>query len=485
MTSSLTSLHDAAAAGQAPELAELQRIFTQQRQAFRASSQTTLAQRREKLEALSRALLKYQDVLAQAVSDDFGSRSADEFKMAELLFSLESLKYVRRNLKAWMKPEKRHVAPLQQPGKARIEYQPLGVIGIIVPWNYPVFLAVGPLMYAIAAGNRAMIKMSGFTPRLGEAFKAMLAEVFDEAEVAVITGRGEVSEAFPRLPFDQITFTGSTNVGRIVMQEAARNLTPVLLELGGKSPAIVHDSFPLADAAERLSFGKCWNAGQTCIAPDHLYLARGRTDEFVTRFSAQVGKLYPTMRDNPDYTSIINQKQYARVQGYLAEARDRGARVIEINPAGEDFSGTRKMPVTLVTGVTPDMQLMQNEIFGPVLPIMEYDDIDAVLDEIASRPHPLAFYYFDYNAGRADHVIANSTSGGVTVNDVMAHAAADDLPFGGVGGSGMGKYHGHEGFLAMSNARAVMVKSKFYGVRYILPPFDKPAHKLIKRFMLS
>lgn len=465
--------------------AELQRIFDVQRQACRQAARTTAGERKARLEALSAALIRHQDALAQAASDDFGSRSADEFKMAELLFSLEGLKYVRSHLKDWMKPARRHVAALQQPGRARVEYQPLGVIGIIVPWNYPVFLAVGPLMYAIAAGNRAMIKMSGFTPRLAEVFKAMIAEVFPEDEVAVITGRGEVSEAFPRLPFDQITFTGSSRVGSIVMTEAARNLTPVLLELGGKSPAIVHESFPLADAAERLSFGKCWNAGQTCIAPDHLYLPRGRSEEFVRLFTAQVGKLYPTMRDNPDYTSIINDRQHARVQGYLAEARAQGARVIEINPAGEDFSGTRKMPVTLVVGVTPDMQLMQNEIFAPVLPLIEYDHIDEVLDDIASRPHPLALYYFDYDAVRADHVIANTASGGVTVNDVMAHAAADDLPFGGVGGSGMGKYHGREGFLAMSHARAVMVKGRFYGLRHILPPFNKPAHKLIRRFMLS
>jgi len=482
MTASSTLPRDA---GQSAIPADLQRIFSAQRQAFRAAPRTSAGQRRERLQALSRALVRHQDALAQAASDDFGGRSADEFKMAELLFSLESLKYVRRHLAGWMKPEKRHVAALQQPGRARVEYQPLGVVGIIVPWNYPVFLAVGPLMYAIAAGNRAMIKMSGFTPRLAEVFRALIGEVFAEDEVAVITGRGEVSEAFPRLPFDQITFTGSSRVGAMVMTEAARNLTPVLLELGGKSPAIVHASFPLADAAERLSFGKCWNAGQTCIAPDHLYLPRGRGEEFVRLFTAQVAKLYPTLRDNADYTSIINDRQFARVQGYLAEARERGARVTEINPAGEDLSGTRKMPVTLVTGVTADMQLMRQELFAPVLPIIEYDHIGEVLDDIASRPHPLALYYFDYDDARAEHVIANTTSGGVTVNDVMAHAAADDLPFGGVGASGMGKYHGREGFLAMSNARAVMVKGRFYGLRHILPPFGKPAHRLIRRFMLS
>ncbi len=469
----------------APEIASLETVFQRQQSAFANSPFFTADERIAHLRALDGAMRKHQDRLAAELSADYGHRSADEFKMAEMLFGLEGIKYCIKNVKRWMRADKRHVPALQMPAKARVEYQPLGVVGVIVPWNYPVFLAVGPLMYALAAGNRVMIKMSGYTPRLALAFKAMLAEIYDEDHVAVVTGQGAISEAFPKLPFNQITFTGSTNVGRIVMQEAGKNLTPVLLELGGKSPVIMHQSFPVEDAVARLAFGKCWNAGQTCVAADHAYLPTGKVDEFVSKFSAQIRQMYPTLLNNPDYTSIINDKQYRRIQGYLDDAREQGARIIEINPANEDFSGSRKMPVTLVTGVTRDMQIMQNEIFGPVLPLLEYSDLDEVLKYINRQPRPLALYYFDYDNSRIEHVIANSHSGGVTVNDVMSHVAVDDLPFGGVGASGMGKYHGHEGFLAMSNARSVLIKSRFNGLKYIMPPFNKPAHGFIKRFLLS
>lgn len=468
-----------------PEIAELHRVFQLQKQAYRQRPMPSADERIAHLEQFRRVFVKYIDELAQAANDDFGSRSKDETKIAEILTSLEAAKYYKKNLRKWMRPEKRHVSALQMPASAKVVYQPLGVVGIIVPWNYPIFLAVGPLMCALAAGNRVMIKMSGFTPRVGETVKKMLAEAFAEDHVAVFTGRGEISETFPKLPFDQITFTGSTNVGRTVMAEAAKNLTPVLLELGGKSPVVVHDSYPIVDAAERISFGKCWNAGQTCVAPDYLMLPKGKTQEFVAAFTAQVSKMYPTMLNNPDFTSVINDKQYKRVQSYLDDARAQGAKIIEINPANESFVNTRKIPVTLVTGVTPDMQIMQNEIFGPVLAITEYSTLDDALGYINSRPRPLALYYFDWNSGRADYVAANTHSGGMCVNEVMSHVGVDDLPFGGVGASGMGKYHGREGFMAMSNAKAVLEKPKFYALRYVLPPFNKSVHKIIKNYLLK
>jgi coniferyl-aldehyde dehydrogenase len=320
---------------------------------------------------------------------------------------------------------------------------------------------------------------------VGETMKRMLAEAFNEDHVAVFTGRGDISQEFPKLAFDQLTFTGSTNVGRTVMAEAAKNLTPVLLELGGKSPVILHESFPIADAAERISFGKCWNVGQTCVAPDYLLLPPGKTQQFVKAFTAQVSKMYPTMLNNPDYTSIINDKQYNRVQGYLEDARAQGAKIIEINPANESFVHTRKMPITLVTGVTPDMQIMQNEIFGPVLAIMEYSTLDDALRFVNDRPRPLALYYFDWDSGRADYVASHTHSGGRCVNEVMSHVGVDDIPFGGVGYSGMGKYPGHEGFLAMSNAKGMLEKPRFYGVRFFLPPFNKKIHKLMKNYLLK
>lgn len=467
------------------QVTDLHRVFKAQKQAYRQHPMPSADERIAHLASFRRVLVKYQEELAQAASDDFGHRSKDETKFAEIMTTLEGVKYYTKNVRKWMRPEKRHVSALQMPASAKVYYQPLGVVGVIVPWNYPIFLATGPLMCALAAGNRVMIKMSGFTPRVGETVKKMLAEAFSEDQVAVFTGRGEISEEFSKLPFDQLTFTGSTNVGRTVMEQAAKNLTPVLLELGGKSPVIVHESYPLADAAERISFGKCWNAGQTCVAPDYLMLPPGKTQGFVDAFTAQVSKMYPTMLNNPDYTSVVNEKQYKRVQGYLEDARAQGAKIIEINPAKESFANTRKMPLTLVTGVTPDMQIMQNEIFGPVLAVMEYSTLDDALRYVNDRPRPLALYYFDWNAARAEHVAAHTHSGGMCVNEVMSHVGVDDIPFGGVGASGMGKYHGHEGFLAMSNAKGMLEKPKFYALRYFLPPFNKGLHKFAKNYLLK
>lgn len=467
------------------ELHTLEKIFATQKDEFRRAGVPSAHRRIAHLRALAGALRRYQDKLADAISEDYGHRSADEFKMAELMFTLEGIKYCQKHVRQWMRPEKRHVSSLNRPGTARVEYQPLGVVGIIVPWNYPIFLAAGPLTYALAAGNRVMIKMSGYTPRLGKVFQQMIAEIFPENQVAVINGRGPVSAHFPKLPFNQITFTGSTDVGKIVMAEAARNLTPVLLELGGKSPTIVHESYPLDDAAERIALGKCWNAGQTCVAPDHLYLPRGKSSAFIAELRTRVAKMYASLKDNPDYTSIINEKQYNRLQGYLEDARQRGATVIELNPGNETFSGTRKMPITVVTGVTDEMELMKHEIFGPILPIMEYDDISSVIERVNAAPHPLALYYFDYDRGRADALIAQTWSGGATVNDVMTHVVIDDLPFGGVGPAGMGRYHGKEGFRSMSNAKGVLVKSRLYPMRLILPPFNKASHEFIRRFILK
>ncbi len=469
---------------QSPAVAEMQRIFQAQKSAFRSQPMLSAEDRVSQLQRLRDIIARYQDQLAQAVSEDFGHRSLDETKFAEIMTSLEGIKYYQKNLRAWMRPQKRHVNPLHLPAKARVVFQPLGVVGVIVPWNYPIFLAIGPLMAALAAGNRVMIKMSGFTPRLGDTMKTMLSEVFSDDLVAVFTGRGEISEAFSHLPFDQLTFTGSTQVGKTVMAAAAANLTPVLLELGGKSPAVIHESFPMADAAERIAFGKCWNAGQTCVAPDYVLCPRGRSQEFVNAFTAQIGKMYPTMLDNPDYTSVINDKQYRRLQNYLQDAKERGARIIEINPSHESFENTRKMPVTLVLDITPDMQIMQNEIFGPVLPVIEVNSLDEALRFVNDRPRPLALYYFDYNEARGEYVASHTHSGGLGINEVVSHVGVEDLPFGGVGPSGMGRYHGQEGFLTYSNAKGVLEKPKFYALRYFLPPFNKGLHKFMKAYLL-
>ncbi len=475
-----------AVATQSQELKDLHRIFEAQRAAYAKHRYPGAAERIAHLNKLHAGLVKWKNIFAEEVSKDFGHRSQDETLFAEVLTSLEGIKYHAKHVRGWMKPEKRHVPMMHQPASARIVYQPVGVVGIIVPWNYPIFLATGPLMAALAAGNRVMIKMSSFTPHLAEAMKKMIAENFAEDHVTVITGKGEISDAFSRLPFDHILFTGSTNVGRQIMSYASANLTPVTLELGGKSPVIIHESFPIKDAVPRIAFGKCWNAGQTCVAPDHLLCPRGKVDEFVREFTAQVSSMYPTgMLHNKDFTSVVNSKQYTRIQGYLQDAREKGAKIIEINPANEKFENTHKIPVTLVLNVTDDMEIMKNEIFGPVLPIKAYDSLEEAINYVNSRPRPLALYYFDYNSGRAEFVETHTCSGGMCVNDTMSHVGIDDLPFGGVGPAGMGRYHGKEGFITLSNARSVLQRGKFYAVKMLLPPFNKGMHNFIKNNLLK
>ncbi len=469
---------------QNPAVAEMQRIFQSQRQAFRGQPMPSAEERQSLLQTLKEALVHHQDELARAVSQDFGHRSLDETRFAEIMTSLEGIKYHQKNLNLWMRPQKRHISPLHMPARARVVYQPLGVVGVIVPWNYPLFLALGPLMAALAAGNRVMLKMSGVTPMLAETLKLMLSECFSTDQVAVINGRGEVSEAFAHLPFDQLTFTGSTEVGRTVMAAAAKNLTPVLLELGGKSPVIIHESYPIADAAERIAFGKCWNAGQTCVSPDYILCPPAKLQELVHSLMLQVSKMYPTMLSNPDYTSVVNEKQFQRLQILLQDAQQKGAELIEINPGSEDFSASRKMPLTLVLKATPDMLLMQQEIFGPILPILGVGSLEEALRFVNDRPRPLALYYFDYNASRCEFVAHHTHSGGLGINEVMSHVGIEDLPFGGVGASGMGRYHAQEGFLTYSNAKAVLEKPRFYALRYFLPPFDKGLHRFMKAYLL-
>ncbi|MFZ5605013.1 MAG: coniferyl aldehyde dehydrogenase, partial [Pseudomonadota bacterium] len=364
-------------------------------------------------------------------------------------------------------------------------HQPLGVVGIIVPWNYPYFLALSPMLPALAAGNRVMLKMSEYTPNAAEAMKKMLAEIYTEDQVSVITGEADVGIAFSKLPFDHILFTGSTSVGRHVMAAAAQNLTPVTLELGGKSPVIIHESFPLREAAERISWGKCLNAGQTCVAPDYVLVPRHRLDEFTSTFRDVVSTWYPTVRDNADFTSVVNARQLKRLQGYLQDAESKGAKIVPINPAKENFEGSGKLPMTLVLDTTDDMLIEQDEIFGPLLIVRAYDTLDQAIKHVNDRPRPLALYYFDYDAGRADYLLNHTHSGGMCINDTLTHVALDDLPFGGVGPSGMGQYHGREGFLAFSKSKGVVHKGKVNGTKLLFPPWNRRIHQILFKSMLK
>lgn len=461
------------------ELQRLHDLLQQQKIAYLRDQTPTAQERQARLTRLRDVLNKYQDDFAQAISNDYSNRSIHETKIGEIMTCLDQIEYYIKHIPQWMKPAKRHVSNLHQPGRGWVDYQPLGVIGIIAPWNYPLVLSIGPLICALAAGNRAMLKMSSSSRHLGALLQTALAEAFDEDLVAVVNGSGPVSDAFCHLAFDKMIFTGSTEVGKTVMRAAADNLVPVILELGGKSPTIIHADMPIRDAAQRIAFGKLWNAGQTCVAPDYLFVPRGKSDEFVEQYSKCVRQMYPTLLNNPDFTAMINDKQLRRVQGYLDDARNQGARVIEINPKNEDLSTGRKLAPALVTGVSADMDIMKNEIFAPVLPILEYDNIEDVIDYINARPRPLALYYFDYDQERADALAARTHSGHFGINQVLTHVAQDDLPFGGVGASGMGKYHGPEGFYAFSHERSVMSHGKIYSPKLIFPPFGRAIHKLL------
>lgn len=469
---------------QQQSISRMHDLFDAQRAAFRKAPMPSADERIQQLQALKQGILKHQQALIDAISDDFGRRSADETRLAEIMPSLEGIHYASKRVRRWMKPSRRRVGIAFQPAKAQVVYQPLGVVGIIVPWNYPLFLAVGPLITALSAGNRAMIKMSESTPRTAEVLEDLLGEIFPQDHVAVVTGEADVGVAFSKLAFDHLLFTGATSIGRHVMRAAADNLTPVTLELGGKSPAIVSADVPLADAAERIAFGKGVNAGQTCVAPDYILCPRGRVEELTQALHTQFAQMYPNLRDNADFTQVINPRQYQRLQSYLNDAEEKGARILPINPGNEDLSGTRIIAPTLLLDVNDDMKVMQDEIFGPLLPILPYDNLDAALDYIAERPRPLALYYFGYDKAEQQRLMEQTHAGGMCINDALLHVAQDDMPFGGIGASGMGHYHGHEGFLTMSKAKGVYIKQRYNGAKPIYPPYGGKLLNLVYKLFL-
>lgn len=461
-------------------IAVLSDLFSAQQQAFNAQLMPNAEQRIEWLQALRKVLATEQQLIAETISADFSHRSHDETRLAELMPSLEGIDYACKHIKRWMKPSKRKVGLAFQPASAQVIYQPLGVVGVIVPWNYPLFLSIGPLTGALAAGNRVMIKMSEHTPRTAQLLKELLGRVFSEDLVCVAQGEVDVAVAFAELPFNHLLFTGSTQVGKQVMQAAAKNLTPVTLELGGKSPAIISADVPLADAAERIAFGKTVNAGQTCVAPDYILVPEDRVTDFVAALRSAVLKFYPTLADNPDCTAIINQQHRQRLQDTIADAVNQGAQAIVIHPKTDD----QRLALTLLLNVTDEMRVMQDEIFGPILPIVSYRTLDEALAYIRQRPRPLALYYFGYQGAEQQYVLNNSHAGGVCINDTLLHVAQHDLPFGGIGPSGMGHYHAHEGFLTFSHSKAVFSKQRLNAAKLIYPPYGGWLQKLILKFFL-
>ncbi len=463
--------------------ARLLALLERQRAAFIGDMNPSAAVRDDRLARLAAMADKHSKSIIEAIDADFGHRSAHETRMAELLIVNSSVRHARRHLKSWMKAPRVPTALHYLPAGNRLMRQPLGVVGIVAPWNYPLQLAVTPAVGAIAAGNRVLIKPSELTPRFSELLQRMVGESFAEDEIAVVLGDAETGRAFTELPFDHLFFTGSTAVGRLVAQAAAKNLTPVTLELGGKSPAILDPSCDFATALPRVAFGKLLNAGQTCIAPDYALVPKVRIDAFVEELQRAVAALYPRLADNPDYTSIVSDRHFARLQGLLEDARAKGARIVTINPAGETFEpAKRKHPPTLVLGATPEMKLTQEEIFGPILPVIGYDRIEEAIAYINRRDRPLALYWFGADRASRDKVLSQTISGGVTVNDCLWHIAQEDQPFGGVGASGSGAYHGEWGFHTFSTftkEKPVFSQSRFNGMFLMYPPYGKTIERML------
>jgi coniferyl-aldehyde dehydrogenase len=455
-------------------------LLARQREASQQAGAPALEERLADLETLRGGIKAETRRIAAAISADFGNRSRDETLLADVWPALAALRHTRKHLKQWVQ-SKRVPVPLElRPGKARIIYQPLGVIGIISPWNYPFQLAIMPLIAAIAAGNRVMLKPSEHTPRTSELLAEFLGKLFPPEKVATVLGGPEVAAAFARLPFDHLFYTGSAAVGRLVMQAAAENLTPVTLELGGKSPCILGEDADLAKAVPSIAAGKLLNAGQTCIAPDYVLLPQASREEFIDLVGKTVRGFYRTLKANPDYTSIINDRQYQRLEHYVEEARAAGARVIEINPGNEVLAPEyRKLAPTLVIEPGEELGLMREEIFGPVLPVKSYGNLDEAIAFVNSRPRPLALYYFGKDAAKREEVLRRTISGGATIDDTLLHILVEDLPFGGVGASGFGAYHGEFGFQTFSHRRGVFVQGRFNSAGWLRPPFG-----FFKRMMI-
>jgi coniferyl-aldehyde dehydrogenase len=464
-----------------PHAVGVRQPFERMKAAYRASPAPTYEARMDRLGRFAEVIKQRQDEITAAVSADYGNRSTRETKIAEVLMLLDGIKYIRKHLKGWMRPEGRHVSMTYKPARAKVHFQPCGVVGVISPWNYPFQLALAPTAAALAAGNRVLIKPSEYTPASSELLKRLCADVFDDTVVDVILGGPEVGDAFSHLPFDHLVYTGSTHVGRLVMRAAAENLVPVTLELGGKSPAIVHEDYPVEKAAARIAWGKWTNGGQTCIAPDYLLVPEQKVAEFVRALTAAATRSYPTLKDNPDYTCIINDRHFKRISSLVDDAVAKGAEKVEINPAREKLGAEgRKIAPTLLTKVNDGMSVMQEEIFGPVLPILPYKTLGDAIGYVNDHPRPLALYYFDSERRRVEHVLEHTVSGGASVNETLLHFGIDDMPFGGIGPSGMGAYHGREGFETFSHKKSVLYQARWNASALLAPPYGERIDRMLK-----
>ena len=457
-----------------------------QRDSYTNEGIVTAATRIDRIDRAVDVLVKYSEAISEAMNADFGCRPREVNLMTDVTGSIECLKHCKKHLKTWMKQEKR---PTMFPlnllgGRSTVEYQPKGVVGVLAPWNFPLGMVFEPLAGVLAAGNRAMIKPSEFTPATSALIADMVAEAFDPTELTVFTGGPDVGQAFSLLPFDHMIFTGATSIARHIMAAAARNLVPVTLELGGKSPVVISRSADIIEAVQRIMVGKMLNAGQVCIAPDYVFVPEELMDEVVEQATLVVKEMYPSLLNNDQYTAMVNDRHYQRITSNLNDANERSIKTVTINPANEDFTDnpTQKIPPTLIINPDDDALCMQDEIFGPLLPIKSYKNFEETINYINDKPRPLAAYYFGKDKIEEKRFLTGTTSGGVSINDVMFHMLQKDLPFGGVGPSGMGAYHGIEGFKTFSHAKGVYRQPKRIPVAKLagfMPPYGPASEKNI------
>ena len=469
---------DETAVGIADPAARISALLAAQKAAWSTDVTPSHAVRDGRLDRLDRMVVAWEARFAAAISEDFGNRPAVVTTLTDIVPVRAAIRHARRELKRWMRPRRVSLAWTGKPASAQILRQPLGVVGIVAPWNYPLNLMLSPLVGALAAGNRALLKPSELTPAFSEVLAKAVAETFAEDEVAVVTGGPEVATAFTAAPFDHLIFTGSTAVGRKVAEAAAKNLTPVTLELGGKSPVILDPSVDFDKAVPRLVWGKLLNSGQTCVAPDYALVPRGRVPDFLAAVKAEVAEQYPGLPGNADYTTIISPRHFDRLVRLVEEARERGAEVVEL--AGPHDPERRVFSPVAVVGAPDDTGVMAEEIFGPILPVVPYDTLDEAIAYINLRDRPLALYWFGTDKAAEARVLSGTIAGGVTINDTILHLAQDDLPFGGVGASGYGAYHGEAGFLALSKEKPVLRQSVLSGVSLLYPPYGRLATWMLK-----
>ncbi|WP_294301202.1 coniferyl aldehyde dehydrogenase [uncultured Sphingomonas sp.] len=466
-------------------MTDLKSLLDRQCAAFFQDLPISAATRKDRLKRVIAMVADHADAWCDALSEDFGHRSREQSMITDIGASIGPLRHALKHVDRWMAREKRSVRfPLGLLGaRAWVDYQPKGVVGVIAPWNFPVNLVMAPLAGILAAGNRAMVKTSEYTPRTAALFEELAGRYFAADELAFVSGGADVGHAFASLPFDHLLFTGATGIGRHILHAAADNLVPVTLELGGKSPVIVGRSADIARTTERIALGKMLNAGQICLAPDYVLVPAEREQAVIDGLKTAASAMYPTLLANPDYTAIINDRHHARLTAWIEDARAKGATVEVVNPGGEDFaaSSSRKMPLHIIRDATDDMTVMQEEIFGPILPVRRYDAIDDAVGEVNRRDRPLGLYYFGEDAAEQARVLERTISGGVTVNDVVMHVSMEDLPFGGIGPSGMGAYHGRDGFRTFSHAKAVFKQSRLDVAKLagLKPPYGKATRRTI------